>query len=364
MSVPEINRLEVDIHLPRDSFQMSVHQSLSLAEIWAIMGASGSGKTSLLRCLAGLEAGAQGRIRFNDTVWQDSEKGIWVPSEQRRVGYIFQEPRLFPHLNVMENLEYSCRRAHSNKASPALADIIQQLHIEPLLKRRIERLSGGEKQRVAIARTLLNAPQLLLMDEPLASLDWRSKKEILPCLRNIHRHFQIPVIFVSHAKEEVAHLSDQLMIMDSGKVIIQGRCAQLMNHSDSLCTFKSNALSILDASVHKHDNEYLLTELMIDEKVIIVNQINAEVGSVVRVVLPAHEVSIALHETTQTSVQNRLPVTIETITELDSHHMLLLLKMKQQHIQALITRKSLNQLHLQKGLPVFAHFKAACLDVI
>ena len=356
--------LDIDIQLPRDRFQIQVCTELKTDAIWAIMGASGCGKTSLLRCLAGLEAGAKGRIRFNGEVWQDSEQGIWLPPEQRGIGYIFQEARLFPHLDVMGNLEFARRRAPSERAAPKLLDVIRQLGIEPLLGSRVERLSGGEKQRVAIARTLLNAPRLLLMDEPLASLDWTSKTEILPCLRDIHRHFNIPVVMVSHAREEVARLADKLLLMNAGAVIVQGDCAQLMNRSGSLLASDNNALSVLDACVLKHDNQFPLTELTIDNEIVVVNQIDAEIGSFVRVVLPAHEVSIVLDDVTATSVQNRLPVIVSEITELDSHHMLLSLSIQQQNMQALITRRSLNALNLKKEDRVFAHFKASCLDVI
>lgn len=356
--------LDLDIQLPRDRFQVQVKASLHTDTIWAIMGSSGCGKTSLLRCLAGLESGALGSIRFNGEVWQDSKAGIWVPPEQRGIGYIFQEARLFPHLDVLGNLQFARRRASSERSAPELSDVVQTLAIEPLLGRRVQRLSGGEKQRVAIARTLLNAPRLLLMDEPMASLDWASKKAIMPCLRDVHRHFHIPVVMVSHAREEVARLADQLILMKSGEIVARGSCAQLMNRSGSLLAADDNALSVLDAAVLQHDSEYSLTELMVDDQRIFVNQISAEVGTPVRVVLPAHEVSIMLDEVTATSIQNRFSVNISAISELDSHHILLSLRIRQQNMQALITQRAFHRLGLQKEMTVYAHFKAACLDVI
>ena len=356
--------LDMDIRLSRDRFQIAIQASLQTDRIWAIMGASGCGKTSLLRCIAGLESGARGRICFNDDVWQDSDKGIWVPPEKRGIGYIFQEARLFPHLDVMGNLEFARQRANSGRKAPDLVDVIRQLGIEPLLGRQVERLSGGEKQRVAIARTLLNAPRLLLMDEPLASLDWNSKTEILPCLRDVHRYFEIPVVIVSHAREEVARLADQLIILNSGEIVARGSCSQLMNQPGSLLASDNNALSVLDANVLQHDSEYPLTELRVDNKIVVTNRIKAKPGSYVRVVLPAHEVSIVLGDDMATSVQNRLAVTIIGMTELDSHHMLLSLGLEHQKLQALITRRSFNALNLKKSMTVFAHFKAACLDVI
>ncbi len=355
--------LDINIRLPRDRFDVSVQAVLQTGSIWAIMGASGCGKTSLLRCLAGLEPSVEGKICFNGEQWLDTENGIRVSPEERGIGYIFQEARLFPHLDVMGNLEFARRRAHCSRKTPRLMDVIQQLGIEPLLGRSVAKLSGGEKQRVAIARTLLNAPRLLLMDEPLASLDWDSRSEILPCLRDIHQHFKIPVVMVSHAREEVARLADQLMLMNSGKVIARGNCAHLMNRSGSVLASDNNALSVFDGRIIQHDSQYPLTELEIDDQILVTNRVNAEVGSQVRVVLPAHEVSIVIDDISATSVQNRLSVVIETMTELDSHHILLSLRMREQFLQALITQRALTTLQLKKGMQVFAHFKASCLDV-
>ena len=356
--------LDIDIQLPRDRFQVQVKTALEMDSIWAIMGGSGCGKTSLLRCLAGLEPRARGRVSFDGELWQETKSNTWVPPEQRGVGYIFQEARLFPHLDVMGNLEFARQRAKPTQTAPEWVDVIRQLGIEPLLGRAVARLSGGEKQRVAIARTLLNGPRLLLMDEPLASLDWASKLEILPCLRDIHRHFHIPVIMVSHAREEVARLADQLLVMQSGEVVEKGRCHQVMNRSGSSLAADSQTLSVLDAKVLRHEAKDFLTELQLDNQRLWVNQINEKPDSSVRVVLEAQEVSLYLEEITETSVQNRLAVSIERITELDSHHQLLSLKLQQQNLQALITRRSFNALGLTKGMSVFAHFKAACLDVI
>ena len=360
----ESQTLALNLSLPRDRFQLQVSEILSTRQIWAIMGASGCGKTSLLRSIAGLESKAIGTVRFNDEIWQDTDKGIWVPPEQRRIGYIFQEPRLFPHLNVLENLEFSRQRAPARGDAPKLIDVIKQLGIEPLLGRHIGKLSGGEKQRVAIARTLLNAPRLLLMDEPLASLDWNSKVSILPRLRDIHRHFNIPVFMVSHAREEVARLADQLLLMDSGRVVTKGTCISLMNRSGSLLANDDRALSILNAKVLRHDPIYPLTELLLEDQILLANQIDAKEGDDVRLVLAADEVSIALDDVTTTSIQNRLVVTINGITELNNHHILLALGLKQESLQALITHRSLDVLRLSKGQQVYAHFKATCLDVI
>ena len=359
-----LQSLEFNLRLPRDKFRLEVNEALRSDQIWAIMGASGCGKTSLLRSLAGLESHAHGKVSFNGEVWQDSGKGIFVPPEKRKIGYIFQEPRLFPHLNVLENLLFARKRAHTTSSSPKLTEVIEQMGMDSLLERRTGKLSGGEKQRVAIARTLLNAPRVLLMDEPVASLDWHSKTSILPKLRNIHRHFNIPVIMVSHSRDEVARLADQVLLMDTGKVAAKGACASLMNRSGAPLANDNQALSILEVRVIRHDLQYPMTELELEGHNLLANRIDAEEGERVRVVLPADEVSIVLDDISGTSIQNRLPVRINDATELRSHHILLSLAVNEQNLQALITHRSYDALSLGKGQKVYAHFKAACLDVL
>lgn len=359
-----LQNLEFNLRLPRNKFRLEVNEALRSDHIWAIMGASGCGKTSLLRSLAGLESHAYGTVSFNGEIWQDSDKKIFVSPDKRRIGYIFQEPRLFPHLNVLENLMFARKRANTTASSPKLGDVIEQMGIDSLLERRIGKLSGGEKQRVAIARTLLNAPRLLLMDEPLASLDWNSKSSILPRLRDIHRHFNIPVVMVSHAREEVARLADKLLLMDTGKVIAKGACTSLMNRTGSPLANDDRALSILEARVLRHDSQYPVTELELEGHNLLANRVEVEEGEWVRLVLPADEVSIVLDDVSNTSIQNRLPVKINGVTELCSHHMLLSLAINEQNLQALITHRSYNALSLGKGQKVHAHFKAACLDVL
>ncbi|MGI2028898.1 molybdenum ABC transporter ATP-binding protein [Endozoicomonas acroporae] len=356
--------LRIDIQLPRDRFVLSIDESLDTDNTWAMMGRSGCGKTSLLRTIAGLESHARGRLQFNDEIWQDSEQGIWVPPEQRGIGYIFQEARLFPHLDVMENLRFALQRARANVAMPSLSEVVEQLDIVHLLGRTVDKLSGGEKQRVAIARTLLSAPRLLLMDEPLASLDWSSKTSILPCLRNIHQHFGIPVVMVSHAREEVARLADKLLLIDHGQVVSRGECRQLLSRPGSLLTRDDCALSILEVQVGSHDHQYGFTELLLGGQKLLVNQISALPGTGLRVILPAHEVSIVVEDIHCTSVQNRVATTIQAIQELDSKNVMLFMAAEGQTLLALVTRRALGLLNLSVGQRVFAHFKGACLDVV
>ncbi|UYM15172.1 molybdenum ABC transporter ATP-binding protein [Endozoicomonas euniceicola] len=358
------NILQFTLDLPRDHFHISLDQSLALDGIWGVMGSSGCGKTSLLRCLAGLETGVQGRIICNGRTWLDSEQGIFLPPEQRGIGYIFQEARLFPHLNVTGNLQFARKRANPNQAALSFADIIQQMGIGHLLERTVDKLSGGEKQRVAIARTLLNAPSLLLMDEPLASLDWPSRLSIMPCLKQIQREFKIPVVFVSHSKEEVARLADSLLLMHQGQVIEKGICRHLLNRLEEQDN-SDQPLSALDATVLKHDPHYGLTTIQVDQHRLYAGQLNSRpTGTPVRVVVPASEISLTLEPLQASSIQNCIPVHIASLQKQGHHHVLLSLSLGEQELICQITRKSFDTLQLSAGNTVFACFKASGLEVL
>ena len=357
------NILQFTLKLPRDHFHISLDQSLTLDGIWGIMGSSGCGKTSLLRCLAGLETGVHGQIVCNGRTWLDSEQDIFLPPEQRGIGYIFQEARLFPHLNVMGNLRFARKRANPNQPALPFDDVIQQVGIGHMLERTVDKLSGGEKQRVAIARTLLNAPSLLLMDEPLASLDWSSRLSIMPCLKQIQREFKIPVVFVSHSKEEVARLADNLLLMHQGQVIEKGNCRQLLNRSGEQDN-NDQQLSALDATVMEYDPHYGLTAIQVDQHRLYAGQVNRPAGTPVRVVLPASEISLTLEPLQLSSILNYLPAHIVSLQEQSHHHVLLTLSLGEQELICQITRKSFDALQLSAGSKVFACFKASGLEVV
>ncbi len=356
--------LKLDIQLPRDRFDLSINTSLKLNAVWGIMGASGCGKTSLLRAIAGLEKQAQGRIQFNEQVWMDSEEGIFVPPEQRGIGFIFQEARLFPHLSVLGNLQFSMKRSNTDRQGLTFAAVVEQSGIGHLLSRGVETLSGGEKQRVAIARTLLNAPQVLLMDEPLASLDWDSKATILPCLRSIHRDFNIPIIMVSHSREEVARLTDKVLLLHRGTVTGKDQSQTLLNSALAVDDQHEPLLSMLEAEVVDHDKDYGLTVLNAEGHTLHVHESGLALGARVRMIVPAHEVSIVLEDFCDTSVLNRLPVVIDSIQTRDDWHQLITLSLGEQTLMALVTRKSVDRLALKIGMKVFAHFKASGLEVV
>jgi molybdate transport system ATP-binding protein len=218
------DEISFDLSSRFGGFQLDARVVIPARGVTAIMGPSGSGKTTLLRCLAGLER-AQGRISVGDRVWQKGAS--FLPTHERGVGYVFQEPSLLPHLSVRANLAYAARRS-GDRRGPRLEEVATMLGLESLLDRSPEALSGGERQRVAIARALLSKPALLLMDEPLSSLDAASKAEVLPYLEQLHRALSLPILYVSHDALEVARLADRVVRMEAGRLgpVIAHRAAR------------------------------------------------------------------------------------------------------------------------------------------
>ena len=352
--------LSLDFHCERDEFQLQVRESFSLDGVTGIMGPSGCGKTTLLRCIAGLEKRVKGKVTFDGLCWQD--ENTWVPPHKREIGYVFQDGRLFPHLNVRNNLNYGLRR-NRNRHGPSFESVVAWLDLIPLLDRPITELSGGQRQRVAIGRALLGAPKLLLMDEPLAALDWASRAAIMPRLRDINRQFGVPVLFVSHDREEMARLVDELVLMENGCIEERGSSRQMLNRVQGSLA-DDRALSVLEAQVTGTEDAYGVTELDVDERSVVVNQSNLKKGQIVRVVVPAAEVSLCLDHVEHISIQNRLAATITDLRDIDEHHVLVSLTLNEQSMLALITRQARYQLALETGMPVYAHFKAACLEVV
>jgi molybdate transport system ATP-binding protein len=216
MTTPIHARFDLDY----SEFRLAVDLVLPGSGVTVLFGHSGSGKTTLLRCIAGLQQAAKGFLQINGEVWHDSERGVFLPTHKRSLGYVFQEANLFPHLSVKGNLQFGLKRTGQTGAD--LTHILELLGIVHLLDRMPDRLSGGERQRVAIARALALNPKVLLMDEPLAALDFKRKQEILPFLERLHRELHIPLLYVTHSQQEVAQLADQLVILDEGRVLASG----------------------------------------------------------------------------------------------------------------------------------------------
>jgi len=213
--------LHIDVALVRSDFELAVTLDLPANGVTGVFGASGSGKTTLLRCIAGLEQ-ARGRVVMGTTTWQDSDRGLFVPTWERDLGLVFQEASLFEHMTVQQNLEYGMKRCAKPGGDASLGEAIALLGIEHLTGRAPQSLSGGERQRVAIARALATQPAILLLDEPLASLDMRRKKEVLPWLERLHRTLNIPILYVTHSIEELTRLAHHVVVLDSGHIAQSG----------------------------------------------------------------------------------------------------------------------------------------------
>src|SRR6266581_473425 len=227
-------------------FRLDARLDLPGRGVTALFGPSGSGKTTALRCIAGLERAADAYLAIGAEVWQDDANGIFVATHRRALGYVFQEASLFPHLSVRRNLEYGLKRIAAAERRVAWDQAIELMGIGALMERMPERLSGGERQRVAIVRALLTSPRLLLMDEPLAALDAQRKAEILPYLERLHRELEIPLLYVSHAADEVARLADTLVVMQHGRVVAQGALSETLARLDLPIRLGEDAGVVLD----------------------------------------------------------------------------------------------------------------------
>ncbi|OQX39501.1 MAG: molybdenum ABC transporter ATP-binding protein [Oceanospirillales bacterium LUC14_002_19_P2] len=354
--------LTIDIQLHRPAFQLAVTHTFPLNGITAIMGPSGCGKTTLLRTIAGLEKPDSGSILMGETAWYDDAKQS-IPPQHRRLGYVFQETSLFPHLSVTANLRYAQKRAQRKNDTISLDHVIDWCGIAALLTRKPDQLSGGQRQRVAIARAILSAPDLLLMDEPLASLDRSAKRELLHYIRTIYHHFSIPIIVVSHSQEEVARLADDTVLMDHGRIITSGQTTELFSRLDNALA-DEDSLAILEASVAGQEPDYPATHLQADGQQITVSHLMAERGTTTRLLVPASEVSIMRESVADCSIQNRLLTRIDGIKPAGENHILLRLTLGKQALLALITRQSFDRMALKQGESVYACFKAAGLQVL
>jgi molybdate transport system ATP-binding protein len=327
----------------------------------ALFGPSGSGKTTLLRCIAGLEQAANGMLQVKDEVWQDG--ATFVPVHKRPLGYVFQEASLLPHLSVRENLEYGLKRISPGERRIELSQAVEWLGLERLIERSsVAGLSGGERQRVAIARALLTSPRLLLMDEPLSALDAASKRDILPYLERLHAELDIPVIYVSHALDEVARLADQVVLMEGGRVIASGALNEILGRLDLPTAHLDDAGAVIEAAVAEHDEEYHLTRLDFPGGSLWVSRVGYAVGSGVRARVLARDVSIATAVPQGSSISNILVARIEEIRDEGADRVSLRMSVGSgQLLLSRITRRSSDQLGLRPGMEVFAQVKSVAL---
>ncbi|MBI5462935.1 MAG: molybdenum ABC transporter ATP-binding protein [Gammaproteobacteria bacterium] len=353
--------LDVDLHLPGRG-------------VSALFGVSGSGKTTCLRAIAGLErtsARVSGSdpgnyLDVNGAVWQDDAHGVFLPTHRRPLGYVFQEASLFAHLSVRENLEYGRKRAARDARSVDLPSVIDLLGIDAVLDRMPDRLSGGERQRVAIARALLTRPHLLLMDEPLAALDLARKQEILPYLQRLHDALEIPLIYVSHAPDEVAQLADHLVVLEQGRVLASGPLSETLARLDLPIRLGEDTGVVLEGAVAERDAHWHLARIAFSgdypDLHVWVRDSGVPLGQRVRVRILARDISLALETHSDSSILNALPATVDQIAA-DTHPALALVRLNAGGVPlvARVTQRSAANLQLHPGQKLWAQIKAVAL---
>jgi molybdate transport system ATP-binding protein len=346
--------------LQREDFALDAAFSAPAVGVTALFGPSGSGKTTLLRCIAGLER-ATGTLHVNGETWQDD--AIFVPTHKRPLGYVFQEASLFPHLSVRANLEYGLKRIAPSERKVPLEQVVDWLGLSHLIERGDPaKLSGGERQRVAIGRALLTSPRILLMDEPLSALDTSSKQEILPYLERLHRELEIPVLYVSHAMDEVTRLADHLVLLQQGSVIASGALHETLARLDLPLAHFDDAGAVIEAAVAQHDEIYHLTRLDFPGGNLWVGRVDQPFGTQVRARVLARDVSIATQQPHGSSINNILAARISEIRDEGTDKVNVLLAVGDtQVLLSRITRRSRDLLNLAVGMEVFAQVKSVAL---
>jgi molybdate transport system ATP-binding protein len=354
--------LEVDIEHRLGAFDLDIHFR-SGRGLTALFGRSGAGKTSVVNAIAGLIRPNRGRIVVDEAVLLDTERGICSPTHRRGVGYVFQEGRLFPHLTVRHNLLFGRWFAPGGTRSARLEDVVELLGIGRLLDRRPGRLSGGEKQRVAIGRALLAGPRLLLMDEPLASLDARRKDEILPYLERLRDQANVPIIYVSHSVAEVTRLATTIVLISDGRVHAVGPVQEVMGRADLYpLAGRFEAGAVLLMHVARHDPGWGLTELAGSFGELVVPRLEVPVGTALRIRVRARDVILALTRPSGISALNVVEVQVEKLIPIEEAALEVQLRANDQRLLARVTRRSGEALGLAPGRQVFAVIKTVAID--
>lgn len=357
-------QLKIDISIGFGDFNLDVQNSLSIDGITALFGPSGGGKSTLLRIIAGYEDNSDGQIIYDEDCWQDSGRDKFVPPHLRGVGFVFQNARLFPHLTVLKNLQYADRRSQNYNGRIDLANVIDALDLSNLLQRQPTSLSGGETQRVAIGRALLARPSLLLMDEPLAALDFKRKAKILPLIEKLPSIFEIPVIYVTHAIEEVVHLASRMIVIAKGRIVAEGPVGEIMQRHDIQSIIgRFEAASLVDAKVSNHIEAYHLSEVDCGGATLSMPYIDLPLGTNIRLRIRARDISLAVERPQGISIQNILPGTIVEILEEEATAFAeIMVDIGGARLRARITRKSTAELNLVVGKSVFALIKSISFD--
>ncbi|MFV0415370.1 MAG: molybdenum ABC transporter ATP-binding protein [Chthoniobacterales bacterium] len=358
--------LTMQLRVPLDRFDLDI-DCITHQRVLGVFGVSGSGKTTLLESLAGLRRDTSGKIHCGSSVWLDTERGIHLPPEKRDIGYVPQDQRLFPHLNVRQNLLFASRRSTAEAASlqSAFQDIVEVLELQPLLERSVSDLSGGERQRVALGRALCSEPHLLMLDEPLASLDMGLRHRILPFLKRVREHFDVPMLIVSHQPLELQTLCDEVIALREGKIIAQGSPTEVFTNADIYLPSSregfENILTVRLTSTGKNSSVLNLTDKNAPQ--LLTYPVKCSVGEKVIMGIPAQDILIAKHRVEGISARNILAAKITALRESDGR-VLVFTKIhgaEQESLVAEITTDSLKEMNLEIDQPVFLIIKTSSI---
>jgi molybdate transport system ATP-binding protein len=345
------------------SIQIDISFAIPSPGVTVLFGPSGSGKSTIINAAAGLLRPNACRIEIDGQVFADTRTGIWLPPERRRAGLVFQDSRLFPHMSVATNLRFGMRRVAPGGVS--FDDMVDVLNIGPLLGRRPHTLSGGERQRVAIGRALLAQPRLLLMDEPLASLDAARKAEILPYLTQLKTALRLPVLFVTHALDEVVRLADSLVLIEGGRVVGFGSISDLASQADLPLAQRDDGGAVLLSRVGQHDRRRALTLLEGGGVTFWVPLVDLPVDSRCRVRIPAREVILATKPPEAISLHNILPGAVRRIIQDTIRRSVLVeIELPGGALLARVTPDAVSHLGLSPGSSVLALIKSTSIEVL
>jgi molybdate transport system ATP-binding protein len=353
--------LSVIVNKRRGSFVLNAQFEVPTPGVVTLFGRSGCGKSTLVNIIAGLIPADGGRVALDDTVLSDTQQGIDVAAEQRRIGYVFQDARLFPHLNVAANLRYAAQRARVPQFV-GYSEVVAMLDLEPLMQRRVHQLSGGERQRVAIARALLRQPRLLLLDEPLASLDAARREEVLPYLEKLRDQLTVPMVYVTHNFEEVLRLATSIVLLDSGKTIAQGGVGEMSVNPSLRAIIGADAVgAIVEGTVLDTDAHSGLTRVRVGNGELKVPHSHARAGARLRVQLLARDLIVATRPPQYLSVRNNLAGTVTRVSSDDADSDLIEIDIGGPIIIARVTKAATRELSLQRGLSIWALVKTVSL---
>jgi len=349
--------LEFQATLQREAFKLDVEFLAPAPGVTALFGRSGAGKTTVVAMLAGLLTPERGRFVLEGQVLFDSARGVNIPTEERGIACVFQDSRLFPHLDVRANLRYGLKRVRGRPAPINEREIVELLGLGPLLERRVHQLSGGEKQRVSLGRALLAQPRLLLLDEPLASLDAARREEVLPYLERLRDEVRIPIVHVSHSFDEVLRLAEHVVLLDLGAVVASGSVAQICLQPALHAIVGDNVMgSVLEGSVVGYDPDEGLATVKCDGMSLRV-AVAAAPRERLRIFVPAGDVVIALGEVKDVSTRNILPVEIVQLQPLEGS-VLLHLRSSGRALLARVTHSAVRELRLAEEIRCYALVKA------